>query len=58
MRLMKYSSPSCHSSRSLARSLAPCIIQSSEGGCSGGGGEGGGARIGVTVRGAAEVQAA
>lgn len=30
MRLMKYSSPSCHSSRS----LAPYIIQEDEGGCS------------------------
>lgn len=29
MRLMKYSSPSCHSSRS----LAPYIIQEGEGGC-------------------------
>lgn len=38
MRLMKYSSPSCHSSRS----LAPYIIQESEGGCIEGKGMNGG----------------
>lgn len=59
MRLMKYSSPSCHSSRS----LAPYIIQEGEGGCIEGRGTNGGqgrrqkkderspgVSIGVTVR--------